>query len=335
VLILDEPTSSLSSTEADRLLEVIRRLKARQVAILFVSHRLEEVEAIADMVSVLRNGSWVRTVAAHETSMAELVADMIGTRPSELPDIVDVTNDRGDLTLKVRDLTVPGVLEGIDLDAHEGEILGLTGLEDSGVQELFHTIFGLIKPSAGTITMGDGSPGPRTPADAVRKGFALVPADRRHDGLMLQDSILTNVVSVTAGVTRKYGRLLPRGRMKADAKAGAAELRVKYHDLDQPVGGLSGGNQQKVVLGKWLQTAPRVVLLDDPTRGVDLGAKLEIYGVIRQLAKSGCTVLFSSSELEEYRHLCRHVMVLRRGRVRTVLSGSDIDQHTLLHSMNT
>jgi ABC-type sugar transport system ATPase subunit len=161
-----------------------------------------------------------------------------------------------------------------------------------------------------------------------------VPADRRRDGLMLDDSVEVNVSSVKAGVLGGYGFVLGRRAMRSAARESMTSLTVKYGDLGDAVRTLSGGNQQKIVLGKWLQIEPGVVLLDDPTRGVDLGAKLEIYAVIRKLAERGCTVLFSSSELDEYRHLCRRVVVLRRGRVSTVLHGDDVNQHRVLHAMN-
>jgi ABC-type sugar transport system ATPase subunit len=333
VLILDEPTSSLSANEVERLFSVVRTLRSRGVAILLVSHRLEEISAIADTVTVLRNGEWVKTVPMAETTMTQLVTDMIGRAPTELPSLTAPPRDRDTPRLRL-DGVCTSILKDITLDVQQGEVLGLAGLEDAGVQELMYTIVGLAKPTSGAITMPDGTPAPTRPTDAVRRGMALVPADRRKDGLMLDDSILTNFSSVKAGVTRGYGFRLSTRKLRKAAIASGAQLKVKYHSVGDAARSLSGGNQQKIVLGKWLQIEPSIVLLDDPTRGVDLGAKLEIYEVIRALAGRGCIILFNSSELEEYSHLCQRVAVLRRGQVRTVLSGDEIDQHRLLHTMN-
>lgn len=332
VLILDEPTSSLSANEVERLFAVIRTLRDRGVAILLVSHRLEEISTIADTVTVLRNGAWIKTVPMASTSITELVTDMIGRAPTELPAPAAAVDTAGS-KLRLEGVHT-SILTDITLDAHQGEVLGLAGLEDAGVQELMHAIVGLSTLTAGTITLPSGAPAPKNPTAAVRRGMALVPADRRKDGLMLDDSIVTNLSSVKAGVTRGYGAVLSRRDLRAAAESSGAQLKVKYGSLGSPVRSLSGGNQQKVVLGKWLQIKPSIILLDDPTRGVDMGAKLEIYEVIRALAQAGCIILFNSSELEEYSHLCRRVAVLRRGRVRAVLTGAEIDQHRLLHTMN-
>ena len=332
VLILDEPTSSLSANEVERLFAVIRTLRDRGVAILLVSHRLEEISAIADTVTVLRNGEWIKTVPMADTSITELVTDMIGRAPTELPTLTARTDNTGP-QLRLTGVHT-AILKDITLDINQGEVFGLAGLEDAGVQELMYAIVGLSTPTAGTITLPDGSPAPTSPTQAVRRGMALVPADRRKDGLMLDDSILTNFSSVKAGVTHGYGTVLSNRKLRKAAVESGSRLKVKYHLLTDSVRSLSGGNQQKIVLGKWLQIEPKIILLDDPTRGVDLGAKLEIYEVIRNLAENGCTVLFNSSELEEYSHLCQRVAVLRGGRVRAVLTGEEIDQHRLLHTMN-
>ena len=334
VLILDEPTSSLSASETDRLLDVVRQLRDRGVTTILVSHRLEEVEAIADTVTVLRDGKFVRTVAMADTNMSELVTAMIGRAPEEVPQIDAPTAENERAGLSIQGISTPGGLKDVTLSANPGEIYGLAGLEDAGVQELLHVVFGLVPPTVGSISYPDGGAGPRSAREAVRRQIALVPADRRRDGLMLADSVEINVSSVKAGVTGGYGFLLAFADMRKSAAASARELRVKYDNLNTPVMSLSGGNQQKIVLAKWLQIKPTVVLLDDPTRGVDMGAKYEIYQVIRDLADQGCIILFNSSELDEYKHLCHRVAVLRRGKITTTLTGTDINQHKILHTMN-
>jgi ABC-type sugar transport system ATPase subunit len=335
VLILDEPTSSLSANETERLLGVIRTLRARGVTTILVSHRLEEVSAIADRVTVLRDGRFVRTVPMAETTMTELVTDMIGRPPEDIPDFAhDEAVPVAGRGLRIRGISTARGLDSVDFEARPGEILGLAGLEDAGVQQLMHVVFGLVRPTAGEVEYPDGRGLPATARHAVRRRIALVPADRRRDGLMLEDSVEVNVSSVKAGVLGGYGFRLARRAMQSGAVDSMSSLKVKFGSLGNPVRNLSGGNQQKIVLAKWLQIDPAVVLLDDPTRGVDLGAKLEIYEVIRALAARGCTVLFSSSELDEYRHLCRRVVVFRRGRVTSMLEGDDVTQHRVLHAMN-
>jgi len=335
IIIFDEPTSSLSADEASRLLQVIRRLRAQGVAIIFVSHRLEEVAEIADDVTVLRDGALVRTVPMAETHMDALVIDMIGSDPANLPDVPRVQVHTTDRPLRLEGISTSTGLKDVSLDVHQGEVVGLAGLEDAGVRELMDVVFGVARARAGTVTLPDGSGGPGSPSAAARRGLALVPSDRRKDGLMLRDSIWSNVVSVGAGVTRRHGFLLHQGRLRREAEKSIAPLHIKYGRVDDAVGSLSGGNQQKVVLGKWLHVGPTVFLLDDPTRGVDVGAKLEIYTVIRDLAARGGWVLFASSELEEYRHLCHRVVVMRRGSVRAEIAGDAATPTALLHAMNT
>lgn len=334
VLILDEPTSALSANETERLLEVVRQLRTRGVTSILVSHRLEEVEAIADTVTVLRDGRFVRTVPMAETNMTELVTAMIGRAPEEVPQLDAPSAESDQAGLSIQGISTTGGLRDISFKANPGEIFGLAGLEDAGAQELLHVVFGLVSATAGSISYPDGGSLPQSAREAVRRRIALVPADRRRDGLMLADSVEINVSSVKAGVTGGYGFVLAYSDMRERATASASALKVKYDNLNTPVRSLSGGNQQKIVLAKWLQIKPSVVLLDDPTRGVDMGAKFEIYGVIRDLAAQGCTILFNSSELDEYRHLCQQVAILRRGKITTILSGNDINQHKILHTMN-
>lgn len=333
VLILDEPTSSLSANETERLLDVVRSLRGKGVTTILVSHRLEEVAAVADRVTVLRDGRFVQTVPMAETTMTELVTGMLGRAPDDLPELVALPPSDDAPTLILQGVS-SSVLRSVDFEARPGEIVGLAGLEDAGVQEVLHSVFGLARLSSGEIRYPDGRGIPRNARAAVRRGIALVPADRRRDGLMLDDTILENVSSVKAGVAGGYGFLLDSRRMHLAALTSVTALRIKYGSLDAPVGSLSGGNQQKVVLAKWLQIEPALILLDDPTRGVDLGAKLEIYEVIRELARKGSTILFSSSELVEYERLCRRVVIMRRGRVSATLTGQEISQHRVLHAMN-
>jgi ABC-type sugar transport system ATPase subunit len=214
-------------------------------------------------------------------------------------------------------------------------VVGLAGLEGSGVSAVLEAIFGIERLRAGTITLPSGQPAPHTIRGSVRAGIAMVPADRRQDGLMLSQDLLTNIVQVTAGALGRFGFLLRNKMIEDRAEARIADLDIVAAGVRAPVNQLSGGNQQKVVIAKWLEADPRVVLLNDPTRGVDVGAKEEIYEIIRGLASEKRIVLFTSTELPEYVHLCDRVLIFYRGRVCGELSRGEITTHRLLEAINT
>ncbi len=332
VVILDEPTSALSTREKEHLFGVVRGLQDRDVAVLFVSHRLEEVFAIADRISVLRDGRLVSTQPRNEITMAQVVEQMVG-RPTDegsRPRRSHTSRKR----LSVRGLTLGRQFSDVSFDVEFGEAVGLAGLEDAGVRPLLQTIFGVHAPGEGEVELPQTGRGASSPTAAVRAGVAYVPSDRRAGGLFLEQSIVDNVCQVTAGVKRQFGPFLSRRRMERAATELCTNLKVKTASVRHQVSGLSGGNQQKVVLAKWTAAAPSVFLLDDPTRGVDIGAKFEIYGQIQHLADTGCAIVFYSSELVEYQHCCHRVLILHRGRVVGELSGSDITEEALLHRIN-
>jgi ABC-type sugar transport system ATPase subunit len=332
VLILDEPTSALTQTESDRLFEIVRRLRADGRAIVFVSHRLQEVFEVADVVTVLRDGKHIRTVLPGETSVETLVADMIGRRPAAAAKPAPAARV-AESVLRVEDASVAPVLDGLSLDVGRSEVLGLAGLEGCGIRPLYEAIFGLRTIDGGRISLSGGKL-PRSPLRAVKAGVAYVPADRREAGLMLEQSIAANMCHVSAGVTRAFGPFISRRAMRSAAEETCRRLGVRAHSMDAPVERLSGGNQQKIVLGKWLQVAPVLVLLDDPTRGVDVGAKFEIYELIRELAASGCAILFHSTELGEYEQVCHRAVVIRRGRVTGGLGFGQLSEHTIARAIN-
>ena len=332
VVILDEPTSALSTREKERLFGVVRGLQDRGVAVLFVSHRLEEVFAIADRISVLRDGRLVSTQPRAEITMAQVVEQMVGRSTDEgsRPRRSHTSRKR----LSVRGLTLDRHFSNVSFDVECGEVVGLAGLEDAGVRPLLRTIFGVQAPGVGDVELPQTGRGASSPTAAVRAGVAYVPSDRRAGGLFLEQSIIDNVCQVTAGVTRQFGPLLSRRRMEQAATELCTGLGVKTASVRHQVAGLSGGNQQKVVLAKWIAAAPSLFLLDDPTRGVDIGAKFEIYDLIRRLAETGCAVVFYSTELVEYQHSCHRVLILRQGRVVAELSGADVTEEKLLHRIN-
>jgi ribose transport system ATP-binding protein len=325
IIIMDEPTASLSAAESERLFEVIRKLRADGVCIIYISHRMEEVQLLADRVSVLRDGRWVGDLERAAATSDKIVALMVGRELSGayFPPKGDRT--AGDVRLAVKDLVVPGAPAGVSFVARRGEILGFAGLVGAGRTELVTSVFGVTPALSGTMTL-DGEPfAPKSPRDAIRRGVYLAPEDRKHHGLVLPMSITENT---TLPNLRAYTRL---GRLDGAAERRTAEAEVKRlatrtPSVRQHVVTLSGGNQQKVVLGKWLAMSPKVLILDEPTRGIDVGARAEIYRHIAALAKQGIAVIVVSSDMEEVIGLCDRVLVMRARRAAGTLERSEISQ---------
>jgi ABC-type sugar transport system ATPase subunit len=337
LLILDEPNSALNAAETDRLFTVIRQLRDRGVAIIYVSHRLEEVFAISDEISVLRNGRVTSTRPVGDFSIGELVTEMIGRKPSEFFTTGVAGPGEGERSegLCLAGVRVRGLAEPVDLDARRGEVVGLAGLEGAGVHAVLEAVFGIRQLLQGSVTLPNGEGAPRSVRHAVRSGIALIPSDRRNAGLMLDQSVLDNVSLVSAGTLGAFGWLPRRATLERRVQARCDELNVKTPSVATPVNQLSGGTQQKVVLAKWLETDPDVVLLDDPTRGVDVGTKPEIYRIARRLAAQGRVVLFTSSELPEFASVCDRVLVFYRGRVCGELTREQLAEGRLLTAINT
>ena len=354
VLILDEPNSALNERETRRLFAILRELSAGAMTIIYVSHRLEEVFDIADRITVLRNGALVTTQDRAATTIPRIVEAMVGTSPAALfPERPSVAARaaggsaaggpaagapaEGDPSpsIVVEGLTVADELRDVSFSVQPGQIVGLAGLEGSGVATLLGVLFGTRRADAGSIRFADGRGAPASPTAAARRRISLVPADRRHQGLMLERSVAMNIAQVAVGTLPARRPWLDRRAMGRAARRQIEALRIQTDGPHAIVGRLSGGNQQKVVLGKWLEVAPAVFLLDDPTRGVDVGAKREIYRLIRELADSGRTVLFRSTELTEIVGLADRILVLYRGRLEVEIAGGDIDDHGLLHAINT
>ncbi len=335
VLILDEPNSALNERETQRLFGILRELSAGGITVIYVSHRLEEVFDIADRITVMRNGGIVMTVNRTETTIGQVVEAMVGTSPAELFPARTRRTVSGPASLALHGVSVDEELLDITFEARPGEIVGLAGLEGSGVATLLGVLFGTRRPSSGSIAYADGQGAPVSPTSAARRGISLVPADRREQGLMLESSVETNIAQVAVGALASRRPWLDRRAIRAAAQRQIDGLRIRTDGPEAMVGRLSGGNQQKVVVAKWLEIAPTVFLLDDPTRGVDVGAKREIYRLIRDLADTGRTVLFRSTELPEVVGLADRILVLYHGRLVFEANGGDIDDHGLLHAINT
>ncbi|MBV9846515.1 MAG: sugar ABC transporter ATP-binding protein [Kutzneria sp.] len=331
VVIMDEPTSALSQPEVERLFQVINELRRDGVGVVYISHRMDEIGRIADHATVLRNGHVVREFDARSMSAAQAAEAMVG-RPVQTmfrTDTESGDSDVGAEILRVRDLVVrprrarSGRREpnGIMLTVRRGEIVGLTGLLGSGRTELLQTLFGAGSPGrwSGTVELDGRRIRPRGPRQALALGVAFVPEDRRVDGLALDHSIRANAVLSVLGRLSRFGVVSRRVEMRTTGES-TRQLKVKSSSPREAVGGLSGGNQQKVLLGRMLLTRPKLLLLDEPTRGVDVGAKAEIYQLLGEIARAGVGVLMASSELTELVGVCDRVVVLRNGRTAGELS---------------
>jgi len=328
VLVMDEPTAALGQREVDRLFEVIARLKRQDVSIIYISHRLEEVFRVADRVAVLRDGRNAGEFLVGETSLPELVRAMVGRELSEV--YPRKQSQIGDVVLQVRHLTSHGALEDISFDLRRGEILGVFGLLGAGRTELTRALFGAYPVHGGTIAV-DGAPVRITsPRDAKRAGIALVPLDRKLEGLVLDMSVRENIVLPTIQKFARFGFLNGREQDEA-AQKWVRHLGIRLAHLGQRVRFLSGGNQQKVVLAKWLEGGPKVLVLNEPTRGVDVGARVDIYNILEQLAQQGMGIIISSSDMPELLSLSDRVLVLHRGRVTAELPREEATKEKLLY----
>jgi rhamnose transport system ATP-binding protein len=327
VLVLDEPTTALTDAESDHLFDVLRALKREGTTILYVSHRLPEVFRLCDRITVLRDGAFVGTYDAKTTEPSQIVRAMVGR---DLPPRAGgAVGAGGDTRLSLHGLSRAPFFRDVSLTVAAGEIVGLFGLVGSGRSELLETVFGLHKPSAGGIRI-DGAPVRFTSArDAAAAGLALVPEERQRQGLLFNLAIRHNLLIPKA--TIGGGVLIRNERESAEAEELRREWRIKAGSVADLPDSLSGGNQQKVVVAKWLATAPRVLLLDEPTKGVDVGAKFEIHDMIRRQAAAGLAVLVVSSDLPEVLALADRVIVMREGRIQGEVTGAAATEEAVMH----
>jgi ABC-type sugar transport system ATPase subunit len=331
ILVFDEPTSSLSQVDAERLYDLIDRLKARGVTCIYVSHRMPEIFRLCDAVSVLRDGRHVDTRPIGGLTENDLVRMMIG-RPLAEYFPGHLSAQPGEELLRVEDLSLTGAFHDVSFSLRAGEVVGLAGLVGAGRSEVARAIFGLEPRATGRVFL-DGKPVRiRTPAQAIRLGIGLVPEDRKKEGLVLTESGKHNT---SLPILKRLARFawVRRGEERALAREYFGRLRVRTPSVDAGVAGLSGGNQQKVVLARWLAARSRVLILDEPTRGVDVGAKAEIHALIDQLAAQGHAVLLISSELPEVLSLSSRILVLRAGRLVAEVPREGATQDRLLALM--
>jgi rhamnose transport system ATP-binding protein len=329
VVVMDEPTAALSSRETERLFRIIKDLRERGVAVLFISHRLEEVFTLSDTVTVLRDGAHVITASAAELDTTDLIRHMVGRELGEL--FPKEAAEIGEPVLEVRKLRREGVFRDVSFALRRGEIAGLAGLVGAGRSEVARAIFGIDDLDGGEI-LRDGTPVKiGSPRAAMKAGLAFVPEDRQHQGLVLEMAIEDNATLPLLRRLSRFG-LVNRRRERELAQDFARRLQVKTAGLHLPVRALSGGNQQKVVIAKWLATDPKILILDEPTRGIDIGTKAEVHRIISGLAAQGLAILLISSELPEVLAMSDRVLVMHEGRLTGEFSRHEADQETIMQA---
>ena len=327
VIIMDEPTAALSESETKVLFEVVRGLKKKGVSIVYISHRMEEIFALCDSITILRDGSYIGTEKICDVTMADIIKMMIGREIGErFPERHVKTY--GDV-LEVKHLSAEGLFEDVSFTVQGGEVLGVAGLMGAGRTEIMQGLFGNIKGTTGEIFVDGMKMENTTPKEAIRNGFAFISEDRKTEGLMLEETIKKNISLPNLGKISDRG-VLDFEKEKRLVTEGIEELRIKCTGPLQTCNTLSGGNQQKVVFAKWIHTDPKVLILDEPTRGVDIGAKKEIYNIINKLAGNGVAIVMVSSELPEVLGMSDRVMVVHEGRVTGFLDKEEANQENIM-----
>jgi inositol transport system ATP-binding protein len=328
VIIMDEPTSAITGREVAKLFEIIRGLKSKGIAIIYISHKMDEIFRISDAITVLRDGRYIETRPAADLDHDTLVKLMVGREISELfPKVAPAT---GEVSLEVENLTQRGRFEGISFKARKGEVLGIAGLMGAGRTDVMETVFGLRRADAGSIRINSEEVRIHSPAEAIRHRMALITEDRQLKGLNLKASVKDNITLVNLQRFSRFGQLLQFRKENLAVDEEIENLRIKTRNRNQIVKTLSGGNQQKVVLAKWLLNDPEIIILDEPTRGIDIGAKAEIYKIIARLAAQGKTIIMISSELEEILGLCHSVIVLHHGKITGEFERSSFNRENII-----
>jgi simple sugar transport system ATP-binding protein len=335
VLILDEPTSSLDDNEVEKLFGMMRKLKSQGVGIVFVTHFLEQVYEVCDGITVLRNGTLVGEYTVEELPRVKLVAAMMGKDFDDLASIKpegtkDFTNEP--MEIEAKGLSHAGTIKPFDLDIHKGEVVGLTGLLGSGRSELARTIYGADRAQTGTLKVGEKEVTIKAPIDAMNLGMGLLPDDRKAEGIIGDLSVRENIIlamQAKLGIFHK----IPMSKQIEIADKYIDMLQIKTASRETLIKRLSGGNQQKVILARWLATDPDFLILDEPTRGIDIGTKTEIQKLVIQLAQEGKSLIFISSEIEEMLRTCNRMAVLRDGAKVGEISGDEMTQEGVMHAI--
>lgn len=327
VIIMDEPTAALTQSETLVLFDVIRSLKKQGISIVYISHRMEEIFELCDRISVLRDGTYIGTKNIPETNMNEIVKMMIGR---EIGERYPVRNCKiGDTVLKVKDLTSSGVFHNVSFEVKAGEVLGVSGLMGAGRTEIMQAIFGNLHCDSGSIEINGKEVHIKSPIQAMKCGIGFITEDRKVEGLMLEESIEKNIALANLPRVSNH-HVMDRKKEDDLVKKGIEELHIKCFGPDHECNNLSGGNQQKVVFAKWIYTDPKILILDESTRGVDIGAKKEIYTIINELAAKGVAIIMVSSELPEVLGMSDRIMVVREGEVRGIIGREEANQENIM-----
>lgn len=327
LIIMDEPTAALTPSETDFLFDIIRRLKKAGVSMVYISHRMEEIFELCDRITILRDGEYIATKNISDTDMNDVVKMMIGREIGER--FPKRKNKISDIAIRVDRLSKQGMFDDISFDVRAGEVLGVAGLMGSGRTEIMHTIFGSIKADRGAVIINKKAVNIRSARDAKKQKIAFITEDRKTEGLLTDKSIKDNISLANLESISKFG-IISSKLEKWLADKGVAELNIKCFDTQHLCGQLSGGNQQKVIFAKWMFTNPRILILDEPTRGVDIGAKKEIYNIINTLAERGTAIIMVSSELPEVIGMSDRVMVIHEGKVGGILPADKASQENIM-----
>ena len=329
VIVFDEPTSSLTEEEVEHLFRIINMLRDRGVGIVYISHKMAEIKRISDYITVMRDGQWVATERADDLEMNDIIRLMVGRElTNQFP---PKTNKPGETYLKVEGMTgMYNQLKDVTFEAKRGEVLGLAGLDSSGRTETLESIFGLRERKSGTITLGGKACSNKNPGESIKNGFALLTEERRATGIFGVLNIRENTVISSLKRHKKFGVYLSEKSQREDTQYYIDAMHTKTPNQETKIQNLSGGNQQKVIIGRWLLTDPEVLLLDEPTRGIDVGAKYEIYQLIIDLANNGKTVIMVSSEMPELLGVCDRIVVMSGGRVAGEVDAANTTQEEIM-----
>lgn len=328
VVIMDEPTSSLTPNEVDHLFSMIRKLKERNVAVIYITHKMEEIFTIADEVTVLRDGNNITTSPISEITIDTLITAMVGRRLTEM--FPKMESQIGDVKLAVKHIELPGLLHDISFDLKRGEILGVAGLVGAGRTELMETIFGLRHRTAGDVFIDGKKIEIRAPSDAIAAGIGFLTEDRRLNGIIPVLSVKLNTIVANIRSYARFGLFLNLKKIRRDCDDYKDRLKIRTPSLEALIQNLSGGNQQKVLVARWLLTNPDILILDEPTRGIDVGAKAEIHTIITKLACEGKSIIMVSSEMPEILGMSDRILVMSRGQLTAVLDRKEADQETIM-----
>ncbi len=328
VLIMDEPTSALTAKEIEDLFRIIRQLRAEGCGIVYISHRLEELANIVDRVTIMRDGQYITTMNYADTTLDEIIAHMVGREIKEK--FPRVSCPKGKKVFEVKNLNAGRMVRDVNFELYEGEIVGFAGLMGAGRTETTRAIFGVDEKQSGEILLDGKKITIRSPQDAIRAGIVLAPEDRKKDGLCTKLSVRHNIALPNLDLLCNRFGVISSGKENAMCDKAVSDLKIKTPNVDIDAGNLSGGNQQKVVVGKWLARDSRVVMFDEPTRGIDVAAKVEIYHLMNQLKQQGIAVMFVSSEMPEILGIADRIIVMCDGRITGELAAKDATQSEIL-----